>query len=95
MIPSILLVICHGPSPPGKSSHQKAEVGEVGSTGRLLRGGKVEVETRLDGSLAVRFKGTYLEFVEIEGRPSKRRRPAPTHPGASRILSTEQTAMAG
>ena len=60
-----------------------------------LRGGKVEVETRLDGSLALRFKGTYLEFVEIEGRPSKRRRPAPTHPGASRILSTEQTAMAG
>jgi transposase len=52
-----------------------------------LRGGKVEVETRLDGGLALRFKGTYLEFVEIEGRSSKRRRPAPTHPAASRILS--------
>jgi len=60
-----------------------------------LRGGKVEVETRLDGNLAMRFKGKYLEFVEIEGRPSKRRRPAPAHPDASRILSTEPMAMAG
>jgi transposase len=60
-----------------------------------LRGGKVEVETRMDGNLALRFKGTYLEFVEIEGRPSKRRRPAPAHPEASRTLSTEQMTMAG
>jgi transposase len=52
-----------------------------------LRGGKVEVEKRLDGSLALRFKGTYLEFMESEGRPSKRRRPAPVHPAASRILN--------
>ena len=60
-----------------------------------LRGGRVEVETRLDGSLALRFKGTYLEFVEIEGRPSKHRRPAPAHPGASRILRMGRMAMAG
>jgi hypothetical protein len=52
-----------------------------------LRGGRVEVETRLDGSLALRFKGMYLEFMEIEGPVSKRRRPAPTHPDASQILN--------
>lgn len=49
-----------------------------------LRGGKVEVEARLDGNLALRFKETYLELVEIEECPSKRRRPAPVHPGSSR-----------
>ncbi len=60
-----------------------------------LRGGKLEVETRMDGNLAPRFKGTYLEFVEIEGRPSKSRRPAPAHPEALRTLSTKQMTMAG
>ena len=36
-----------------------------------LRGGKVIVEERLDGTLAIRFRRTYLDYHEIEadGRP--------------------------
>lgn len=50
-----------------------------------LREGKVEVETRVDGTLALRFKGGYLEFVEIEARSSGRRRPAPELRGAAKV----------
>jgi len=56
-----------------------------------LRGGRVEVEERLDGRLAVRFKGQYLNFQELAQRPerpspisppkaSKTWKPAPDHP---------------
>jgi transposase len=49
-----------------------------------LRGGKVEVERRVDGTLTLRFKAGYLEFVEIEARSSGRRRPAPELKGAAK-----------
>jgi len=34
-----------------------------------LRGGKVVVERRLDGGLHLRFRGVYLKYGEIPGRP--------------------------
>ena len=33
-----------------------------------LRRGKVVIESRLDGTMRIRFGGTYLKFAEIEGR---------------------------
>lgn len=59
-----------------------------------LRGGVVLVESRRDGTLAIRFQGRYLRFQEITARPAatpppRRRRkpsaspphrPAPDHP---------------
>jgi hypothetical protein len=49
-----------------------------------LRGGKVEVEIRVDGAMALRFKSGYLEFVEIEARSSGRRRSAPESSGSAK-----------
>jgi transposase len=55
-----------------------------------LRGSKVEVETRVNGTLALRFKGGYLEFVEIEARSSRRRRPAPEIEGAAKVQPLQE-----
>jgi len=52
-----------------------------------LRGGKVEMEVRVNGDVAMRFKTGYLEFVEIEGaHRGTRRRPAPISDQASKNL---------
>ena len=52
-----------------------------------LRGGKVEMEVRVNGDVAIRFKENYLEFVEIEGtHRGTRRRPAPVSAQASKQL---------
>lgn len=52
-----------------------------------LRNGKVEMEVRVNGDVAIRFKGGYLEFVELETGPQgNRRRPAPRIPEASKRL---------
>jgi transposase len=50
---------------------------------RVRPGNSVEVETRLDGSLHLRFKGVYLRFKALPhrpARPSARRVPRPAHP---------------
>lgn len=57
-----------------------------------LRGGHVQVEVRLDGSLAVRFRADYLPVSECEPRP-KTTRPmvktlgATQEPSATRVKS--------
>lgn len=52
-----------------------------------LRGGRVEMEVRVNGDVAIRFKGNYLEFIEIEGtHRGTRRRPAPISSQASKQL---------
>jgi len=52
-----------------------------------LRGGKVQMEVRVNGDVAIRFKDRYLEFVELEGTSrGTRRHPAPISDQASKNL---------
>lgn len=50
-----------------------------------LRGGRVTVELRLSGAMAVRFRGRYLRYQEVEGR---------RRPGGSAPRPPEFTAQA-
>jgi transposase len=47
-----------------------------------LRGGVVIVESRRDGTLAIRFRGRYLRFQEITTRPRASSPPRPREPSA-------------
>jgi Helix-turn-helix domain len=63
------------------------------------RGGRVVIEQRLDGSMAIRFGTRYLEYREVEARdrpapsegakkkPSKVWRPPADHPWRKRVVS--------
>jgi hypothetical protein len=52
-----------------------------------LRGGKVRVEVRLDGSLAVRFRDSYVAVTECSTRPKVEAARKPRKPAAPRKKS--------
>jgi hypothetical protein len=60
-----------------------------------LRGGKVVVESRLDGSLAIRFAGRYLPYTEVGAESKQAAIPAAEGQAAERGAGEEGTSGVG